>query len=161
MSGNYFSCYQHGSNYFPLVWNRHITKGNDVQWMVYRNQHIVAALHLVVSKSQAKPTSSFLMFQIHQFFVLSQEVYFQCHEVCHSSKLYLLIDGLKLENGILKEKIKEVQMKAMFLLADLPSHSLEWLGIQQRTISLFAKSSWYFLNISEPVDCWTGMVHSF
>ena len=25
------------------------------------------------------------------------------HEVCHSSKLYLLIDGLKLENGILKE----------------------------------------------------------
>ena len=26
-----------------------------------------------------------------------------CHEVCHSSKIYLLIDGLKLENGILKE----------------------------------------------------------
>ena len=25
------------------------------------------------------------------------------HEVCHSSKTYLLIDGLKLENGILKE----------------------------------------------------------
>ena len=25
------------------------------------------------------------------------------HEVCHSSKLYLLIDGFKLENGILKE----------------------------------------------------------
>ena len=25
------------------------------------------------------------------------------HEVCHSSKIYLLIDGLKLENGILKE----------------------------------------------------------
>ena len=24
-------------------------------------------------------------------------------EVCHSSKLYFLIDGLKLENGILKE----------------------------------------------------------
>ena len=24
-------------------------------------------------------------------------------EVCHSSKIYLLIDGLKLENGILKE----------------------------------------------------------
>ena len=25
------------------------------------------------------------------------------HEVCHSSKIYLFIDGLKLENGILKE----------------------------------------------------------
>ena len=25
------------------------------------------------------------------------------HEVCHSSKIHLLIDGLKLENGILKE----------------------------------------------------------
>ena len=25
------------------------------------------------------------------------------HEVCHSSKIYLLIDGLKLENRILKE----------------------------------------------------------
>ena len=25
------------------------------------------------------------------------------HEICHSSKIYLLIDGLKLENGILKE----------------------------------------------------------
>ena len=25
------------------------------------------------------------------------------HEVCHPSKIYLLIDGLKLENGILKE----------------------------------------------------------
>ena len=25
------------------------------------------------------------------------------HEVCLSSKIYLLIDGLKLENGILKE----------------------------------------------------------
>ena len=25
------------------------------------------------------------------------------HEVCHSSQIYLLIDGLKLENEILKE----------------------------------------------------------
>ena len=25
------------------------------------------------------------------------------HEVCHFSKIYLLIDGLKSENGILKE----------------------------------------------------------
>ena len=25
------------------------------------------------------------------------------HEVCHSSKIYLMIDGLKLENRILKE----------------------------------------------------------
>ena len=46
------------------------------------------------------------------------------HEVCHSFKIYLLIDGLKLENEILK---KLVLMKAMFLLAYLPSHSLEYL----------------------------------
>ena len=46
------------------------------------------------------------------------------HDVYHSSKIYLLIDDLKLENGILK---KLVLMKAMFLLADLPSHSLECL----------------------------------
>ena len=51
------------------------------------------------------------------------------HEVCHSSKIYLLIDGLTLENGILKE---DALMKATFLLADLPSHSLE---------CLYAKSS--------------------
>ena len=25
------------------------------------------------------------------------------HKLCHSSKIYLMIDGLKLENGILKE----------------------------------------------------------
>ena len=25
------------------------------------------------------------------------------YKICHSSKIYLLIDGLKLENGILKE----------------------------------------------------------
>ena len=43
------SCYQHESNYFLLVQNRHTQKGSDVQWMVHRNQHIVVALHLVVS----------------------------------------------------------------------------------------------------------------
>ena len=46
------------------------------------------------------------------------------HEVCHSSKIYILIDDLKLENGILN---KLVLMKAMILLADLPSHSLGYL----------------------------------
>ena len=46
------------------------------------------------------------------------------HEVCHSSKIYLLIDGLKLENGILKEVGSN---EAMFLLAYLPSHSLRYL----------------------------------
>ena len=45
------------------------------------------------------------------------------HEVYHSSKIYLLIDGLKLENGILKE----VGSNEMFLLAYLPSHSLGYL----------------------------------
>ena len=46
------------------------------------------------------------------------------HEVCHSSKIYLLKDGLKLENGILKEVGSN---EAMFLLAYLPSHSLGYL----------------------------------
>ena len=42
-------------------------------------------------------------------------------EVCHSSKIYLFIDGLKLENEILKE------VGSKFLLAYLPSHSLGYL----------------------------------
>ena len=32
-----------------LVQNRHTPKGSDVQRMVHRNQHIVGALHLIVS----------------------------------------------------------------------------------------------------------------
>ena len=43
------------------------------------------------------------------------------HEVCHSSKIYLLIDGLKLENGILKEVGSN---ESDVLLAYLPSRSL-------------------------------------
>ena len=35
-----------------LVQSRHIPKGSDVQWMVRRNQYIVAALHLVVSMNE-------------------------------------------------------------------------------------------------------------
>ena len=46
------------------------------------------------------------------------------YEVCHFSKTYLLIDGLKLENGILKE---DGSNKSGVLLADVPSHSLECL----------------------------------
>ena len=46
------------------------------------------------------------------------------HEVCHSSKIYLLIDGLKLENGILKEVGSN---ESDVLLAYLPSHSLGYL----------------------------------
>ena len=46
------------------------------------------------------------------------------HEVCHSSKIYLLIDGLKLENGILKEVgSNEIDV----FVAYLPSHSLGYL----------------------------------
>ena len=48
---------------------------------------------------------------------------------------------LKLENESQK---KLVLMKAMFSLADLPSHSLEYLGLKQGSISLFAKSSYHF-----------------
>ena len=46
------------------------------------------------------------------------------HEVCHSSKTYLLIDYLKLENGILQEVGSN---ESDFLLADLPSHLIECL----------------------------------
>ena len=46
------------------------------------------------------------------------------HEVCHSSKIYLLIEGLKLENGILKEVGSN---ESDVLLAYLPSHSLGYL----------------------------------
>ena len=46
------------------------------------------------------------------------------HEDCHFSKIYLLIDGLKLENGILKEVGSN---KSDALLAYLPSHSLGYL----------------------------------
>ena len=43
------------------------------------------------------------------------------HEVCHSSKIYLLIDGFKLENEILKENGSN---ESDVLLAYLQSHSL-------------------------------------
>ena len=46
------------------------------------------------------------------------------HEVCNSSKIYLLIDGLKLENGILKEVGSN---ESDFLLADLLTHLLGYL----------------------------------
>ena len=46
------------------------------------------------------------------------------HEVCHTFKIYLLVDGLKLENGILKEVGSN---ESDFLLAYLPSHSLGYL----------------------------------
>ena len=43
------SCSQHGSSYPLLVQNRLTPKESDIQWMLHRNQHIVVALHLVVS----------------------------------------------------------------------------------------------------------------
>ena len=46
------------------------------------------------------------------------------HEVCHSSKIYLLIDGLKLVNGIL---IEVDSNESDVLFTDLPSHSLGYL----------------------------------
>ena len=46
------------------------------------------------------------------------------HDVCHSSKIYLLIDGLKLENGILKEVGSN---ESDVLFAYLPSNSLGYL----------------------------------
>ena len=61
-------------------------------------------------RSQAKTTSSLLMFRTTDWYspivgLMSRSLLpmLLFHEVCHSSKIYLLIDGLKLENGILKE----------------------------------------------------------
>ena len=45
------------------------------------------------------------------------------HEVCHSSKIYLLIDGLKLENGILKV----VSSNESGVFACLSTISLPWI----------------------------------
>ena len=47
------------------------------------------------------------------------------HEVCHSSKIYLLIDGLKLENGILKE----VGSNESDVFACLSTVSFPWITI--------------------------------
>ena len=48
-----------------------------------------------------------------------------CNEVCHSSKIYLLIDGLKLENGILKE----VGSNESDVFACLSTISFSWIPI--------------------------------
>ena len=60
-----------------------------------------------LKRSRAKTTSSFLMFQttdwcspIVGFISRSLFPMLLFHEMCHWSKLYLLIDGLKFENGI-------------------------------------------------------------
>ena len=47
------------------------------------------------------------------------------HEVCYSSKIYLLIDGLKLENKILKE----VGSNEGDVFACLSTISFPWIPI--------------------------------
>ena len=47
------------------------------------------------------------------------------HEVCHFSKIYLLIDGLKLENEILKE----VGSNESDVFACLSTISFPWIPI--------------------------------
>ena len=47
------------------------------------------------------------------------------HEVCHSSKIYLLIYGLKLENGI----FKEVGSNESDVFACLSTISFHWIPI--------------------------------
>ena len=158
------SCYNHGRNCFLLVQNRHTPKGCDEQWMVRRNQHIVAAHHLVVTskhecvtlvwpkRSPAKTISSFLMFRktdwcspIVGFISRSLLPMLIFRKVCHYSKTYLLIDGLKLENGIWKKVgSKESDVFACWSTISFPRIPIR-LEIQQRIVSLFAKSSWHFL----------------
>ena len=60
------------------------------------------------------------------------------------SKIYLLTDGLNLENGILIEAgSNESDVLACWSTISFPWIPI-WLGIKQRTISLLAKSSWHF-----------------
>ena len=102
-------------------------------------------------RSRAKTTSSFLIFQttdwcspIVGFISRSLFPMLLFHEVCHWSKIYLLIDGLKLENGILKE-VGSNENDVFSCLSTISFPWIPtWLVIQQRTISLLAKSSWHF-----------------
>ena len=54
------------------------------------------------------------------------------HEVCHSSKIYLLIDGLKFKNGILKEvgpnKSDVFACLSTISFPWIPVDSLNWYG---------------------------------
>ena len=52
------------------------------------------------------------------------------HEVCHSSKIYLLIDGLKLENGILKE----VGSNESDVFACLSTISFPWIILTCKSV---------------------------
>ena len=116
-------------------------------------------------RSRAKTTSSLLMFRTTDWYspivgFMSRSLFTMLffHEVCHSSKIYLLIDGLKLENGILKEVgSNERDAFACWSTISFPWIPI-WLGIQKRTISLLAKNSWHFLKVSESVDSlnWYG-----
>ena len=96
-------------------------------------------------RSRAKTTSSFLMFRttdwcspIVGFISRSLFPLLLSHEVCHWSKIYLLIEGLKLENGILEEVVSnESDYFDCLSTISFPWIPI-WLGIQQGTISLLA-----------------------
>ena len=92
-------------------------------------------------RSRAKTTSSLLMFRTTDWYspivgLMSRSLLpmLLFHEVCHSSKIYLLIDGLKLENRILKEVgSNESDVFACLSTISFPWIPI-WLGIQQRAI---------------------------
>ena len=78
------------------------------------------------------------------------------HEVCHSSK-YLLIDGLKLENEILKE----VGSNESDVFACLSTISFPWILYMTRNPTEL-KAHGIFLKVSESVDSlnWYGSLLS-
>ena len=98
---------------------------------------------LVWPKRSRAKTTSFLMFRITDWCspivgLISRSLFpmLLFHEVSHSSKIYLLVDGLKLENGILKKVgSNESDVFACLSTVSFPWIPI-WLGIQQRTISL-------------------------
>ena len=120
-------------------------------------------------RSRAKTTSSLLMFRTTDWHspivgLMSRSLFpmLLFHEVCHSSKIYLLIDGLKLENGILKEVgSNESDVFACLSTISFPWIPI-WLGIQQRANFYKLKAHDVFLKVSESVDSmnWYGSLYN-
>ena len=110
-------------------------------------------------RSQAKTTSSFLILRTTYWYSPIGWFYLRkfisnavSHKVCHSSKICLLIYGLKFENEILKELGSNVRdVVACWSTNSFPRMPI-WLVIQQNTVPLFAKSSWHFSNSFGSVD---------
>ena len=113
---------------------------------------------LVWPKRSWAKTTSFLMFRTTDWSLpivgfISRSLFpmLLFHKVCHWSKINLLIDGLKLENRILKE-VGSNESDAFACLSTITFPWIPiWLGIQQRTILYKLKAHDIFLKVSESI----------